>query len=300
MKKLCENIKGPAVMSYWPEDTIAENVTFRADLKPQPTSTRDEYIKTSYGSGWCGMPDPSKVSSYLLSDHRFHKDADRKCCPGGGGDDDWNDGDDDWNDLNDDLHPSFEYATQTGSLQVWDGYGVGPSAIDCDAMMRMATEDASLMGRADGKQLSTRVFVAAPSLANKRPDPAREIAIISGVDTSDTRRCFRLAEEDANRFDPGVCAIPINHIVPPWVVGGVFSRDISRSTGFQKAIRKSSRCEPVVPVGADDRTSLPYGPKDPETKQKADKTELKREKKLNKSWCKLETIARGKPPVIEG
>ena len=291
-------------MSYWPvpvpenenaqkaNASHAPNNAFRAELKPHPTSTHDEYIKTSYGSGWCGMPDPSKVSSYLLSDHRFHKGADSKCCPGGGG---GGDGDDDWDedDWGDDLHPSYEYATQTRSLQVWDGYGVGSGAIDCDAMMRMATEDASLMSRAEGKQLSTRVFVAAPSLSNKRPDPEREIAIISGVDTSDTRRCFRLAEEVVNRFDPGVCAIPIKHIVPPWVVGGVFSRDISRSTEFQKAIRKQRCGDPLVPVGADDRTTLPYGPNDPNdpvTKQKADR---KREKKLNKSWCKLEAIARG-------
>lgn len=299
-------------MSYWPGGGIVTDNVFRAELKSQPTSTRDEYITTSYGNGWCGMPDPSAMSSYLLSDNRFRKNevhqVRSRCCPAeptDGGEDDWGDAEGDADgDANDDwgeeLDPSMEYATRNRSLQVWDGFGVAPEVIDCDAMMRMATEDASLMGRADGRQLSNRVFVAAPSLANKRPDPRHEIAIISGIDTSDTRRCFRLGEQVVDRFDPGVCPIPVNHVVPPWVAGGVFSRDIGRSEDFQKAVRKFSRCHPIVPVGADDPTILSYGPNDAAEKRKTEKTDKKREKKLNKSWCKLETIANGLPGQVKG
>ena len=178
------------------------------------------------------------------------------------------------------MHPCLEYATQNRRLQVWDGYGVGSSSIDCDVMMRMATEDASLMSRADGKQLSTRVFVAAPSLAMKRPDPTKELTVISGTDTSDTRRCYRLGEESINRFDPGVCAVSIENIIPPWVVGGVFSRDISRDPKFQKAVRKASCYDTSVPVGADDRTTLPVGPvpSEPHVKKK-DKKKCKKSRK---------------------
>lgn len=276
---------------------------------PPDHSKKSEYIAAE--GRWCGLPDPSAMSTYVLSDFRPYRDD--RCDPCRSTQDEWDeddnddndDGGDDWDD-DEPLHPTFDHATRNRHVQVWDGYGVGSSTIDCDAMMRMATEDASLMGRADGRQLSSRVFVAAPSLAMKRPDPTKELSVITGIDTSETRRCYRLGEEVVDRFDPGVCAVPVEHIIPPWVVGGAFSRDISRDPKFQRAVRKAAaavRCDDRGPEGAPDPSSLfPFGifgivPSDSNAKVEKKKSNAKEKdsKKAAKAWIKLETMAAALP-----
>lgn len=238
------------------------------------------------------------MTSYVLSDFRPYRE--NRCDPcTSKNDDDWDDDEDEdedeWNDSGQNCPEAIDHAARNRHLQVWDGYGVGSGTIDCDAMIRSATIDASLMGRADGRQLSTRVFVAAPALAMKRPDPSKELSVISGIDTSDTRRCYRLGEENVNRFNPGVCAVPIKHIIPPWTVGGAFSRDISRDPEFQKAVRRAARCD-ADPVGADDPTDLSYGPSGASGKhKKKQKQKQNTDKKAEKARIKLETMAAALP-----
>lgn len=133
------------------------------------------------------------------------------------------------------------FATQHRSMYAWDGYGMGADSIDCDGRLRLAAEATTSRERAC---LSTRVFVAAPNLSRGWMQDAVACPpppMLTSVDTSDTRRCFRLAESDYDRFNPGVCAVGVEHVVPPWTAGGASSRDIARSAPFQQAFARLNR-----------------------------------------------------------
>lgn len=296
---------------------------------------QSEAEETNGGRGCRGNPDPTALSEYLLVNLRVHPDVDEGCCKERGGssrnheededeEDSWEeeeeeDAHDKWSRI---LTPSMDFATQHRTREGRDGYGLGPGTIDCDSLLRGATEDAVRLGRLDhGRQLCTRVFVSAPNLAKRRPDPLLESRIVPGVDTSDTRRCYRIGEESYDRFDPGVCQVPVDHIVPPWTAGGASSRDIARSRPFQHAVARL-QCRAVGAVGAPDLTALyasaptpPPAPtpascarKDAEhalrrkaaakAKAEADAEAAKAEKaatrRAERAWKKLEALAAGR------
>jgi hypothetical protein len=87
------------------------------------------------------------------------------------------------------------------------------------------------------------VFTCAPDLARSSADACAEggagTGTGAGVAGTGTRGCSKsqVTEADFDRFDPSYCPPGVEHIVPPWTLGGAASRDISRSRRFQKLLR---------------------------------------------------------------
>jgi hypothetical protein len=144
-------------------------------------------------------------------------------------------------------------------MRTWDGYGWSAAAVDGDTALRL---DATATHPRSRRQLSTRVFCAVPALSRGRTaDPEEEARIVGSINTSATREAFPIGEVDFARFDPGVCAVSVDHIVPQWTAGGESSRDIARSRAFRKAVRQYAKV-PEVP-GADDAASVNPSPPQP-------------------------------------
>ena len=123
-------------------------------------------------------------------------------------------------------------------MMTWDGYGMGPGAVECDGRMRGAARTTRQRAKT---QLPKRVFFAAPDLAHGGATTEAAVEVESrflsgGVDTSAVRRCHRLGETQIDRFFPGVCQVDVRHIVPEWTAGGASSRDISRSAAFRDLV----------------------------------------------------------------
>jgi hypothetical protein len=123
-------------------------------------------------------------------------------------------------------------------MMTWDGYGMGPGAVECDGRMRGAARTTRQRAKT---QLPKRVFFAAPDLAHGGATTEAAVEVESrflsgGVDTSAVRRCHRLGETQIDRFFPGVCQVDVRHIVPEWTAGGASSRDISRSAAFRTLV----------------------------------------------------------------
>ena len=123
-------------------------------------------------------------------------------------------------------------------MMTWDGYGMGPGAVECDGRMRGAAQTTRQRAKT---QLPKRVFFAAPDLAHGGATTEAAVEVESrflsgGVDTSAVRRCHRLGETQIDRFFPGVCQVDVRHIVPEWTAGGASSRDISRSAAFRDLV----------------------------------------------------------------
>lgn len=106
------------------------------------------------------------------------------------------------------------------------GHGVDACAVEADTALRARLQTRGAAGcRA---QLQTRVFQAVPDLSHGG-GPWTLCADAAGADTKAASACARLTERDFARFDPGVCAVPVQNVVPPWVRGGVPSRLLSSS-----------------------------------------------------------------------
>jgi hypothetical protein len=137
--------------------------------------------------------------------------------------------------------------SRVGLSHARDGYGVSPVAVGIDDM-RLGAEQTKHRAR---NQLCTRVFSASPSLSRGQGEPELEMRMRAGVSTSginhpskcDLREDYwvSVSELDFDRFAPGVCAVPVEHIVPKWTHGGSSSRDISRSSGFRRALSRAER-----------------------------------------------------------
>lgn len=118
---------------------------------------------------------------------------------------------------------------QNRNLWWWDGYGLDTRHVDKDSALR----DSEATHMRQRIQLPKRVFQAVPNLAHGRAAPEVESRLQSGLDTSGTRACERLAEVDFQRFDPGVHAVSADNVVPRnWTHGGAPSRAIARSDEF--------------------------------------------------------------------
>jgi len=128
-----------------------------------------------------------------------------------------------------------DFALSHRNLRKWDGYGPSGSRVEGDTRLRLDAERTRPRARL---QLCSRVFSAAPNLASARGEPGLEARVTAGVDTSCSRRAagLRVSEADFGRFDPGVCAVPVDNVVPTWTVGGSSSRDIARTRRFRKAL----------------------------------------------------------------
>jgi hypothetical protein len=141
------------------------------------------------------------------------------------------------------AHPSGDdFALSHRNLRKWDGYGPSGSRVDGETRLRLDAERTRPRTRL---QLCSRVFAAAPNLASARGEPALEARVIVGADTSCSRRApgLRVSEADFSRFDPGVCAVPVENVVPAWTAGGSSSRDIARTKRFRRALgRTAVRC----------------------------------------------------------
>jgi hypothetical protein len=137
---------------------------------------------------------------------------------------------------------ALERALEHPTMQAWDGYGMSPEEVDGDSRMRLDAEATHPRSRL---QLSTRVFTAVPDLSRGN-DPDGQV-LFGGPRE---RPCDSLSEHDFDRFVPGVCAAAVEHVVPPWTAGGASSRDISRSSRFQRALGKSCRSAVALPEGA--------------------------------------------------
>ena len=124
-------------------------------------------------------------------------------------------------------------------MRTWDGYGWSAAAVDGDTELRL---DARATHPRSRRQLSTRVFCAVPALSKGRTaDPAVESQLVLGsIDTSLTRELYPIGEIDFARFDPGVCAVSVDHVGPVWTPGGESSRHIARSRKFRKAVKQYS------------------------------------------------------------
>ena len=125
---------------------------------------------------------------------------------------------------------------QHRNLRAWDGYGLSSARIDADSDMRLGAVVTHARSR---MQLDKRVFTAAPDLSMPSGD-----ADDSGLDGDaglDTRgsRCYKaqVSEADFDRFDPGYSMPSVDHIIPPWTLGGAMSRDIARSGRFKRLLR---------------------------------------------------------------
>ena len=117
------------------------------------------------------------------------------------------------------------------NLRPWDGFGISACAIDGDSRLRVLSEATHPRQRT---QLPKRLFSAVPNLARGVPTPDVESSLFSGDSTSLLRACDRLAERDWNRFDPGVAAVPVEHVVPTWMAAP--SRTVARSPEFLRAL----------------------------------------------------------------
>jgi hypothetical protein len=125
-------------------------------------------------------------------------------------------------------HP-IAVAARHRNLQPWDGYGFNVCTVDSDSALRVDSEVTHPRMRI---QLPKRVFQASPNLSHGQASPDIESKMQGGMDSSQLRRCDVLAEKDWARFDPGVCAVGAQHIIPPWTNGGAPSREIARSGEF--------------------------------------------------------------------
>jgi hypothetical protein len=115
------------------------------------------------------------------------------------------------------------------NLWAWDGYGMNVNAVDNDTKLRLESEVTHTRTK---MQLPKRIFTALPNLAVGTSKPEVEATLINPIDTSSVRLCDRLAEKSFDRFDPGVCTVEVDNVVPPWTRGGDSSRDVSRSDEF--------------------------------------------------------------------
>ena len=130
---------------------------------------------------------------------------------------------------------SDDFALAHRNLRKWDGYGPSGARVDGDTKLRLEAERTRPRARL---QLCSRVFSAAPNLSKARGESGLEARVMTGVDTSCSRRApgLRMSEADFDRFDPAVAAVPVEHIVPAWTAGGASSRDIARTKKFRKAL----------------------------------------------------------------
>ena len=134
------------------------------------------------------------------------------------------------------------------SMHTWDGYGWNVAEVDRDTRLRLESRNTHPRSKV---QLSTRVFVAAPDLAQAGVPPFSDADAAEVIFPGPREHpCESLTEVDYDRFVPGICAIPVDNIVPSWTYGGDSSRDISRSAKFQKALRKSCGGPPPLPMPA--------------------------------------------------
>lgn len=155
----------------------------------------------------------------------------------------------------------MSFAARNRRMQVWDGFGVCPDVIDREGRLVRGSND-----QVADRQVSGRVFTAVPDLSRGAIPTGRllDVDFVQGLDTSETKRCIKIAEADESRFlDPGVCAVPVEHIVPPWTPGGASSRCISRSQAFQKAAAKVRRRVERLRTGSGDEGAGPTPVTDP-------------------------------------
>ncbi len=136
-------------------------------------------------------------------------------------------------------------ALQTRARQPWLGFGLDTCHVDDDSRLRQSKD--RLTNTRGRQQLSVRTFEAGPDLSRGQQ---RGVAnddgfgvvgsLRAGMDTSVLKSCSRTTEKDFQRFQPNVCPVGVEHIVPTfWVHGGASSRDIARSEGFLKAVGRA-------------------------------------------------------------
>lgn len=145
------------------------------------------------------------------------------------------------------------------AMHASDGHGLPAAEVDGDSRMRLTAESTHSRTRL---QLSTRVFTAAPDLSRGNRGSgagdgragADDLAMLVGALRQ--KPCDSLSERDYDRFSPGVCTVGVEHIVPPWTAGGASSREIARSSRFQRALGRSERAAGgwPVPEPADERS----------------------------------------------
>jgi hypothetical protein len=139
-----------------------------------------------------------------------------------------------------DKSPKQSYADRCMTIQANDGYGIGPDSIVKEGRLRRMREDDHVADEGADRQLNARVFKGIPDLSRGPTVCSTGMAeadFVHGLDTSETKRCIRLAENDESRFvDPGVCRIPVDNIVASWPVGGAMTRSVARSQS-ENAVR---------------------------------------------------------------